>query len=90
MRSWISFNSKHFSRDRSYTVLFEYSVGFQTNPAIAWETFGFKDGLPYRLIFDVDSCIMVTVEATPTVRAVMPANVQLFGYFLTTIGAILC
>jgi hypothetical protein len=42
-----------------------------------------------HLVFDVYSCVVIAVKATPTIDAVMPTNMQLFGYFLTAIGAIL-
>jgi hypothetical protein len=39
-----------------------------------------------RSIFDVYRCIMVAAKTTPAMRAVVPANIQLLGNFLSTTG----
>jgi hypothetical protein len=45
--------------------------------------------MPYRSIFDVDRGVMVTIETASTMGTVMPAFMQFFRNFNTTIRTIL-
>jgi hypothetical protein len=53
------------------------------------EALRFKDWMTLSPVSDIYRCIVIAIKAIPTVRAVVPANMQLFWYFLATVGAIL-